>query len=111
MSLARFFAEKIINIILEEPLLKDCVIVAVPPRPGKIKHTGWDQVEYLLKCIKRISKKNKISITVKKCLKRKKSMIQKSVNTNATLFPLPTGMSRLMQKFGEQPGLKSPTDI
>jgi len=73
ISLADFFAEKIIKVIAQECVLKEAVIVPVPPRPGKIKSSGWDQVDYLIKRIKKISKETIIC----GCLKRKKSKIQK----------------------------------
>jgi len=76
LSIAGFLAEKINEVLTNEPLLKDTVIVPVPPRPGKIKETGWDQVDYLVKKLKKISG----NIVVKKCLKRTKSKIQKSLN-------------------------------
>ena len=71
---AEFFTEKILEIIEQEPLLKDAVIVPVPPRPGKIKETGWDQVEHLAKVIE------KRGYSVYRCLKRGKSNVQKRLN-------------------------------
>jgi len=82
LSLADFFAEKILEIIYENPVLKDAVIIPVPPRPGKIKNSGWDQVEYLLKRLKKISKP---CISVFRCLKRKKSKIQKRLDRTERL--------------------------
>ena len=75
IALADFFAEKILDVINDNPILKDAVIVPVPPRPGKIKTLGWDQVEYLVKRLERISKDKKIC----RCLKRHKSKIQKQL--------------------------------
>jgi ComF family protein len=72
LSLACFFARKILD-ILDDPLLKDAVLVPVPPRPGKIKENGWDQVDCLVKELEKHLKKN----TVSRCLKRGKSMVQK----------------------------------
>jgi ComF family protein len=77
LSLANFFAEKVIEIIKTEPLLKEAYIVPVPPRPGKIKESGWDQVDYLIKMIKKLEKEN---VRVNLCLKRGKSMVQKRLN-------------------------------
>ncbi|MCL2806060.1 MAG: ComF family protein [Treponema sp.] len=73
LSLAGLFAEKIKEVIKNEPLLKDAVFVPVPPRPGKIKEAGWDQVEYL---IKKLGK----SLPVSRCLKRRKSKVQKTLS-------------------------------
>jgi len=76
MALAVFFAQKIAELIVNEPLLKDAVIVPVPPRPGKIKHSGWDQVDKLVMRLK----KALIDYPVVHCLKRRKSMAQKELN-------------------------------
>jgi ComF family protein len=76
LPLANFLAGKIIE-ILNEPLLKDAVIVPVPPRPGKIKDTGWDQVDYL---VKRLVSLSRGSIPICRCLKRTKSKTQKRLN-------------------------------
>jgi len=75
LPLAELFAEKIMEAIKGEPLLKDAVIVPVPPRPGKIKNSGWDQVEYL---IKRLEMKG--SVQISRCLKREKSKVQKRLS-------------------------------
>jgi len=76
LPLADFFAEKIVNLINNEVNLKDAVIIPVPPRPGKIKSLGWDQVDYLIKRLKKTSKELKISY----CLRRRKSKSQKELN-------------------------------
>ena len=76
MALVNFLVEKIINIINENPQLLNAVIIPVPPRPGKIKESGWDQVDYLVKKLKRICKEKRIIF----CLKRRKSKIQKQLN-------------------------------
>jgi len=75
LSLGDFFAEKVIRVIEYEPFLKDAVLVPVPPRPGKIKDSGWDQVEHLIKRINKISG----GFPVNRCLKRIKSRVQKSL--------------------------------
>jgi len=73
-SLAEFLAEKIAQVISGDPVLNGAVIVPVPPRPGKIKESGWDQVEWL---VKQLEKREKGRITVCRCLKRRKSKVQK----------------------------------
>ncbi|MDR2965432.1 MAG: ComF family protein [Treponema sp.] len=73
LPLAEYFAEKILDII-NKAELNDAIIVPVPPRPGKKKETGWDQVDYLVKKLKKPAK------SVCRCLKRKKSSIQKELN-------------------------------
>jgi ComF family protein len=72
LPLANFLAEKI-PLVLSEGVLKDAVLVPVPPRPGKIKAGGWDQVDTLVKRLTRINK----DLPVSRCLKRRKSKIQK----------------------------------
>ncbi|MDR0323957.1 MAG: ComF family protein [Treponema sp.] len=76
LRLAEYFAEQILGIIFNTGELNNACIVPVPPRPGKIKVCGWDQVDYLVKRLKKIGK-NKISVC--RCLKRKKSKTQKSL--------------------------------
>jgi len=76
LALASFFAEKILEVIKADTVLQDAVIVPVPPRPGKIKETGWDQVEYLVKQILKLSKES----VVCRCLQRRKSKVQKTLD-------------------------------
>jgi ComF family protein len=76
LPLADFFAEKIKD-ILKDPIFTDAYIVPVPPRPGKIKDTGWDQVDYLVKRLKKLYGKG---ISVSRCLRRRKSKVQKRLN-------------------------------
>jgi len=76
-ALADFFAEKVLEAKNIDPMLKEASLVPVPPRPGKIKSSGWDQVDFLVKRIKKIGKE---SVSVCRCLKRKKSKVQKRLN-------------------------------
>jgi len=76
-AIANFFAEKILEAKGIDPELKEAALVPVPPRPGKIKNTGWDQVDILVKRIKKIGKEN---VSVCRCLKRSKSKVQKRLN-------------------------------
>ena len=59
-------------------------IVPVPPRPGKIKKQGWDQIEYLVKifsrCQKTPEKQKTAFFSVHRCLKRLPSRTQKELN-------------------------------
>jgi len=77
LALANYLAEKVINLIQETTEMKEACLIPVPPRPGKIKNTGWDQVDYL---VKRVSKLSKGNISVYSCLKRRKSKVQKQLN-------------------------------
>jgi predicted amidophosphoribosyltransferase len=67
LALGNFFSFMISQLIENEPVLKNAVIVPVPPRPGKIKTTGWDQVDYLVKIMGKNAAGN---IAVCRCLKR-----------------------------------------
>ena len=75
LAIANFFVQKILNLIDNEVLLQNAIIVPVPPRPGKIKHSGWDQIDHLAKVIEKQSGK-----TVSRVLKRNKSKVQKELN-------------------------------
>ena len=77
LALAEFFKEKVLEIIAANPVLKETVIVPVPPRPGKMKETGWDQVDFL---VKRLEKNEKGRIPVCRCMKRRKSKVQKRLS-------------------------------
>jgi len=81
LALADFFAGKIFEVISEIisrkiPELKDAVIVPVPPRPGKIKDTGWDQIDHLVKRLEKIPG----CLPVVRFLKRRKSKAQKQLS-------------------------------
>jgi ComF family protein len=52
----------------------DFTLVPVPPRPGKIRKTGWDQVEYLVRQLEREG------LPVRRCLKRLPSQSQKKLD-------------------------------
>jgi len=81
LALAHFFAERIREVINANPELQDTVIVPVPPRPGKIKETGWDQVEYLVKQLLKTPEKREVC----RCLKRRRSKIQKKLDRKERL--------------------------
>ncbi|MCL2271574.1 MAG: ComF family protein [Treponema sp.] len=76
LALANLFTEKI-SAVLNEPELINASLVPVPVRPGKIREKGWDQVDYL---VKKLKKNSKSDLFVSNCLKRKKSKIQKMLN-------------------------------
>jgi ComF family protein len=81
LPLADFFAEKITELIKNEPLLENVVIIPVPPRLGKIKEAGWDQVDYLVKRLKKYLPQ----ASVNRLLKRGKSKVQKQLNRSQRL--------------------------
>jgi ComF family protein len=55
------------------------LLVPVPPRPGKLRKTGWDQVEYLARLLKRDG------LPVYRCLRRLPSPSQKKLNREERL--------------------------
>ena len=55
-------------------------IVPVPPSPGKIRKTGWDQIEYLAHLIESGFHKNSNIFPVYRCLRRLKSNVQKKLD-------------------------------
>jgi ComF family protein len=81
LPLANFFAEKVMEVIKNEPLLENVTIVPVPPRPGKIKEKGWDQVDYLVKKMEKYLR----GVSVSRCLIRGKSKIQKRLSRSERL--------------------------
>jgi ComF family protein len=68
-----FLAEKIMEAVGCFP--PEAQIVPVPPRPGKIRKTGWDQVEYLARLLER----NGGAPVISRCLKRMPSKSQKEL--------------------------------
>ena len=77
--LSAFFASLLFK-ALSELSLKECPLVPVPPRPGKIKENGWDQVEDLssILCAR-------YGIRVENMLLRKSSQEQKKLNREERL--------------------------
>ena len=77
--LGHFFAGLLLDLNLEFPT--EAVWVPVPPRPGKLARTGWDQVDYLARILAR-------RIPVSSCLRRLKSDVQKSLSREKRLVNL-----------------------
>jgi ComF family protein len=85
-ALGHFFAEKTAE--AAELLLKRyispeerprAVMVPVPPRPGKIRKTGWDQIEYLARLLEKPA--GRLSgLRVQRRLKRLPSKSQKELD-------------------------------
>jgi len=72
-AVGNFFAEKVLEAVGSFP--PEAQIVPVPPRPGKIHQTGWDQVEYLARLLERSGD----SPIISRCLKRMPSKSQKEL--------------------------------
>jgi ComF family protein len=78
LALGNFFAEKIIRMLEYGSFPSEARLVPVPPRPGKIRTTGWDQVEYVARLLERNYAKNDGAV-VDRCLKRLPSKSQKEL--------------------------------
>ncbi|MDR3356138.1 MAG: double zinc ribbon domain-containing protein [Spirochaetaceae bacterium] len=77
-SLARFFSEKIMSALGLLPCVKFSPLevpwIPVPPRAGKLKTAGWDQVELIAKTLERL-----YHVPVLRRLKRLASKSQKEL--------------------------------
>ena len=78
LALGNFFSEKIIEILIRGIFSQELKIVPVPPRPGKIRKNGWDQVEYLAKLLEK-SLRSSGEMQLARCLKRLPSKSQKEL--------------------------------
>jgi ComF family protein len=76
LAIGNFFAEKNRE-ELENDMIHATVIVPVPPRPGKIWKSGWDQVEYLAKLLEQ--RQGGGYLKIDRCLKRLPSKSQKEL--------------------------------
>ena len=78
IATGNFLAEKLSKALKLLPLeeMENSVLVPVPPRPGKIRKTGWDQIVMLSKII---GKRNDVP-KIRFCLKRQASQTQKKLD-------------------------------
>jgi ComF family protein len=75
LSIGNFFAERVLEAAEQLPLsAEERVFIPVPPRPGKVRKTGWDQVAYLGSRLKKMGHR------IRPCLKRLPSKSQKELN-------------------------------
>jgi ComF family protein len=75
-AIAHFFALKMLearDTFFAPSLFGDLTFVPVPPRAGKIKKTGWDQVETIARILEKRA-------PLYRCLKRLPSLSQKKLN-------------------------------
>jgi ComF family protein len=79
IAIGNFFAELIIKTLKEKDIAPETGIVPVPARPGKIRKSGWDQVEYLARLLEK-GQSNGNVFPVSRCLKRLKSKSQKELS-------------------------------
>ena len=81
LGTGHFLAGQLINALKLLPLRENPVLVPVPPRPGKIRKTGWDQIVVLSGLIKQAGKYLDHEIPeIRSCLKRQKSQSQKKLD-------------------------------
>jgi ComF family protein len=76
LPLGKFLAEKLAcagKFLPQESM--NAVWVPVPPRPGKIKRTGWDQIEEMGRFLEK-----RLNFKISRCLKRLPSKSQKELN-------------------------------
>jgi len=76
-AVGNFLAEKMVETIGCFP--PEAMIVPVPPRPGKIRKTGWDQIEYLTRLLERNGGGVLHRPAISRCLKRMPSKSQKEL--------------------------------
>lgn len=81
-ALGKFLGEKLLESLVYFPDLDaDTVLIPVPPRPGKLRKTGWDQIDCLATILERTKSRSK-SLPVYRCLKRLPSQSQKELSRN-----------------------------
>ena len=78
IALGNYFAGIVRDEVERWTIPQGAAIVPVPPRPGKIRKTGWDQVEFLAKLLES-SAAGTGSLPVNRCLKRLSSKSQKEL--------------------------------
>jgi ComF family protein len=78
LGTGHFLAEKIVEAVKLFPPdeVKDTFLVPIPPRPGKIHKTGWDQIM----CLSRLLRQRQDAPKIVRCLKKKKSESQKKLD-------------------------------
>ncbi|MCL2600203.1 MAG: ComF family protein [Treponema sp.] len=85
LALGNFFAEKAIPQLhllnMRHDAFSEICVVPVPPRPGRMRKTGWDQVEYLVRLLERRNGKTGSGQgwPVSRCLRRLPSESQKEL--------------------------------
>ena len=88
-ALARFFSEKMLSALTVngprggKVLPLELPWIPVPPRPGKLKTAGWDQVELIAKTLEKL-----YHVSVLRCLKRLASKSQKELGKSERITNL-----------------------
>ena len=80
IALGNFFAEKMLEALGSGALGQGAgaCAVPVPPRPGRLREAGWDQVEFLARRLERKAGKS-AGLPVSRCLRRLPSESQKGL--------------------------------
>jgi ComF family protein len=87
LGAGRFLAEKLkeaLDILMPETP-EATALVPVPPRPGKIRKNGWDQIEWLARILEQ---ERNTGLPVRRCLKRSASETQKKLDREKRLANL-----------------------
>jgi len=79
LGAGHFLAEQLINAVKMLPVDGETVLVPVPPRPGKIRKTGWDQIVCLSGLMNKMRSKEMQFPPIRPCLKRYASQTQKKL--------------------------------
>ena len=87
-ALARFFSEKLLSALTQDRMrggevLTEVPWVPVPPRAGKLKTAGWDQVELIAVTLEKLHR-----VPVLRCLKRLASKTQKELGKSERITNL-----------------------
>lgn len=98
-SLSPFFAQKVAQVLKH---FNQKIIVPVPPRPGKIKEKGWDQIDELCSFLK-----NRYSFKVLEILERNTKQEQKKLDrkerleqiSSAYVFKSPEKQEKILKNF------------
>ena len=82
LAAGHFLAEQLLEALESLPLetMEKPVLVPVPPRPGKIRKTGWDQIVCLSRLLKKSGKINGRIAGICPFLKRQASQTQKKLD-------------------------------
>ncbi|MDR3303768.1 MAG: double zinc ribbon domain-containing protein [Treponema sp.] len=83
-ALGNFFAERLLEGLAYLPYGGDgMALTPVPPRPGKLKAGGWDQIACLAGILERMRRVEPLCPPVCRCLKRLPSRSQKELGGEA----------------------------
>jgi ComF family protein len=87
LGAGHFLAEKLKEAldILSPETQGETALVPVPPRPGKIRKNGWDQIEWLARILER---ERNTALPVRRCLRRSVSETQKKLDRERRLANL-----------------------